>query len=103
MVRRVVEQLDGLSDVVSKLHYTFEELGAPAIAFRSVVRLDLELGEILLRSSGGKRSHQSYRESAMKSLVFAELPKARSSGPPSSSTKPNGVYFSSQPISWSAA
>lgn len=46
MVGRVVEQLDGLSDVVGKLHHTFEELGAPAIAFRTIVGLDLEPVEL---------------------------------------------------------
>jgi hypothetical protein len=38
-----------------------------------------------------------------KIMVFAERPKARSSCPSSSSTKPNGISFSSQTILWSAA
>ncbi len=45
MVRRVIEQLDGLSDMVGKLHHAIEELGSPAIAFRTVVSLDLEPGK----------------------------------------------------------
>ena len=39
----------------------------------------------------------------MKSLVFAELPKAKYRSAVSSFTMPKGVYFSLHPMSWSLA
>ena len=42
VVRRIVEEADGLADMIGELHHAFEELRAPAIALRSVIDLDLE-------------------------------------------------------------
>ena len=46
VVRRVVQELDGFADVIGKFHHPFEELRALAIAFRPVVGLDLQPGEV---------------------------------------------------------
>ena len=42
VVRRIVQELDGLTDVIGECHHTLEKLGALAIAFRAIVGLDLE-------------------------------------------------------------
>jgi hypothetical protein len=44
VVRRVVQEVDGLADVIGKLDDSLEELRAPAIALRFVIGLDLEAG-----------------------------------------------------------
>ncbi len=41
-VRRVVQELDGLADRGAEIDPALEELGTPATAFRTVVRLDLK-------------------------------------------------------------
>jgi hypothetical protein len=43
VVRRIVEEADGLADVIGELDHAFEKLRAPAIALWSVVGLDLDV------------------------------------------------------------
>ena len=43
MIRRVVEQLDGFANRVSKLHHAMEKLCAYPAALRAVIHLELEL------------------------------------------------------------
>ena len=55
VVRRIVQEVDGLAGVISKLDHALEKLRAAAIALRAVINLDLEscngstrLGRLLL-------------------------------------------------------
>lgn len=48
VVGRIVEELDGLPDMVGEFHHALEELSTSAIAFGPVVGLDLESGEVAI-------------------------------------------------------
>ena len=49
MVRRIIQQLHRLVDIVSKLHHAMEKLRPPATALRTVVHFDLEQTRLRLR------------------------------------------------------
>jgi hypothetical protein len=43
VIRRIVQEADGLADVIGKLDDSLEKLRTPTIALRSVIRLDLDV------------------------------------------------------------
>ena len=45
VVRRIVEEADGLADVIGELDHALEKLRAPTIALGPVVGLDLDVGD----------------------------------------------------------
>ena len=45
VVGRVVQQVDGLADVIGEVHQALEELGPHPAAFRAIIDLQLQLGD----------------------------------------------------------
>jgi len=44
VARWVIQELDGLADMIGEIHHALEKSRAPTTTFRPVVRLDLEQG-----------------------------------------------------------
>lgn len=99
VIRRIVQQLDGFADMVNQLRHPFQKLSAHTAAFRTIVSFDLNEFRVLLllwsesvppSLKGIRNEVAGFIRTAKANVHNCQL---------SSSTIPQGMYFSPDPIS----